>query len=77
VQDTASDDRAVEVHTDYGPLTDEEKEYLKDPVKFADEHPKEALRIHLKRKVRFLCQSYYIFPTPPTPSSLYVCAPYA
>ena len=77
MQDTASDDRAVEFHTDYGPLTDEENEYLKDPVKFADEHPKEALRIHLKRKVRFLCQSYYIFPTPPTPSYLYVCAPYA
>ncbi len=52
------DDRSIEIRTDYGPLTDEEKEYLKDPVKFADEHPKEALRIHLKRKVRFLCQIY-------------------
>jgi hypothetical protein len=58
MQDTAMDDRSIEIRTDYGPLTDEEKEYLKDPVIFADEHPKEALRIHLKRKVRFLCQIY-------------------
>ena len=77
VQYTVSEDRSIEVHTDYGPLSDEEKEYLKDPVKFADEHPKEALRFHLKRKVRLLCQRYKIFRTPPTPSPLCVCAPYA
>uniref|UniRef100_A0A7S4JJ55 EF-hand domain-containing protein n=1 Tax=Guillardia theta TaxID=55529 RepID=A0A7S4JJ55_GUITH len=40
----------MDLNVDYGNQSPEEEEYLKDKVKFSEEHPDEAVRIHLKRK---------------------------
>jgi hypothetical protein len=45
------------LHINYGALSPEEKEYMADKVKFAQEHPVEAERIHLKFKVCSLCSN--------------------
>ena len=48
--EVATEEKSVDLHVNYGELSPMEKEYLADPVKFANEHPDDALRIHLKRK---------------------------
>ena len=44
------DELNVGVSVNYGVLSPEEKEYLADPAGYAEAHPEEALKIHLKRK---------------------------
>ena len=44
----------MEFHINYGELSPMEQEYMKDKAKFAQEHPQDAERIHLKFKVRAL-----------------------
>jgi Ca2+-binding EF-hand superfamily protein len=47
---TREEDKSLDLHINYGALSPEEKEYMADKVKFAEEHPVEAERIHLKFK---------------------------
>ena len=51
---TREDDKTIDIHINYGELSPLEQEYMKDKVKFAQAHPVEAERIHLKFKVRAL-----------------------
>ena len=43
-------DENINLHVNFGPRSEQEKEYDADKVKFAEEHPAEAYRIRLKRK---------------------------
>ena len=43
-------DESINLHVNFGPRTDQEKEYDADKEKFSEEHPAEAYRIRLKRK---------------------------
>lgn len=54
---TREEDKSLDLHINYGELSPEEKEYMADKVKFAQEHPVEAERIHLKFKVCSLCSN--------------------
>ena len=54
---TREEEKSINMHINYGELSPDEKEYMADKVKYAQEHPVEAERIHLKFKVCSLCSN--------------------